>query len=222
MPGMPQSTADRNRLPCVASHSHVLSKPQRAALAFRPRPLVVVLCAIVYCLGSLVPVVNAEPPGPGGHGAWPVSEPLPPAAEAMRQALLDAVQSGRIDDLKIAYDLGELRADIADEAVSDPIAYWKKVSSDGEGQEVLAILGNLLAVGAAQVARGKDPENAAIYVWPYIAEVPLDTLTPSQRVDLLRLMPSREVQAMIAGKTWTWWRLTIGADGLWHSFKKGS
>jgi hypothetical protein len=21
-------------------------------------------------------------------------------------------------------------------------------------------------------------------------------------------------------KKWTWWRLTIGADGTWHSFKK--
>lgn len=134
---------------------------------------------------------------------------------------MSAVHSGMIDDLKVAYDLGELKADIADVPVDDPVAYWKSQSRDGEGREILAIIGNLFAVGAAEVARGKDPENNAVYVWPYLAELQLDKLTPAQQVDLLRLMPAAEAKAIQEKKTWTWWRLTIGADGLWHAFKTG-
>ena len=36
------------------------------------------------------------------------------------------------------------------------------------------VFGRLLAVGAAEVSRGQDPENNAVYVWPYLAELPLD------------------------------------------------
>lgn len=140
----------------------------------------------------------------------------------MRQAILTAVHSGDIEELKVAYDLGELKADIADERVDDPVAYWKRMSADGEGREILAILGNLLAIGPAEVARGKDPENNAIYVWPYLAELDLTKLTPAQQVDLLRLVPPTQAKAMMTQKKWTWWQLTIGADGLWHAFKKGS
>lgn len=135
--------------------------------------------------------------------------------------LLSAIQGGAIEDLQDVYDLGERRPDIADQTVTDPVAYWKQQSSDGQGREILAILANLLAVGPAVASHGQDAENSATYVWPYLAELPLDKLTPAQEVDLLRLVPAAEVKIMRERKTWTWWRLTIGADGLWHAFKKG-
>ena len=183
------------------------------------------LVVIVHCVGLFSSAV-AQSPAPGAKpppsASWPVTTPLPPAAEDMRQAIVSAVQAGDIAELKVAYDLGELKADIADEKVDDPVAHWKKLSSDGEGREILAILGNLLAVGPAEVARGKDPENNAVFVWPYLAELDLTKLNAAQQVDLLRLVPHAEAKAMMTQKKWTWWRLTIGADGLWHAFKKGS
>lgn len=165
---------------------------------------------------------GAAPKAPPAGRGWPVAEPLPPAAEDTRQAILSAVHSGAIEELEVAYELGDQKPDIGQSGVADPVAHWKKLSADGEGREVLAVLGNLLSVGAAQVAMGRDPENNAVYVWPYLAELPLDKLTAAQQVDLLRLMPATEAKAIMAGKTWTWWRLTIGADGQWHVFKKGS
>lgn len=138
----------------------------------------------------------------------------------MYEAILSAVHSGRIEDLKLAYELGELRADLGDVPVSDPVAHWKALSADGEGREILAIVADLFAIGPAAVRRGKDPENNAVYVWPYLAELPLDTLSPAQQVDLLRIVPAQDAKAMRAGKTYTGWRLTIGADGLWHAFHK--
>lgn len=186
--------------------------------------MVILLSALVYW--GAPNVAHSEPGGAATAAArapaWPISTPLPPAAEDMYEAIMSAVHSGVIDDLKIAYDLGELRADIADEPVSDPVAHWKSRSADGEGREILAVIADLFAIGAAEVARGKDPENSAVYVWPYFAELPLDKLTPAQQVDLLRIVPASEAKAMIAKKKYTGWQLTIGADGLWHTFKRGA
>jgi hypothetical protein len=183
------------------------------------------VCALVYSLAlpaAAEDKAKAAGSKPVPTASWPIDAPLPPAAADMRDAIESAVHAGDISELKVAYDLGELKADISDQPVPDPVAYWRSLSADGDGREILAVIANLLAVGPAVVSRGQDPENNAIYVWPYLAELPLDKLTPAQKVDLLRLMPAAEAKAMLEKKTWTWWRLTIGADGLWHAFKKGS
>ena len=73
----------------------------------------------------------------------------------------------------------------------------------------------------AELPLGQDLENNIIYVWPYLAEMDLSKLSPVQEVDLLRLVGPAEAKTMREKKKWTWWRLTIGADGTWHSFKKG-
>ncbi|MGQ0672702.1 MAG: hypothetical protein ACT4N2_07485 [Hyphomicrobium sp.] len=138
----------------------------------------------------------------------------------MRGALLGAVRSGRFEDMRVAVDWNELPPEVGAAAGVDPLTHLKSLSSDGEGREILAALGNMLAVGPASVPLGRDHENGAVYVWPYLAEVPLDTLTDADEVALLRLMPPAEAKAMRDGKKWTWWRLAIGADGTWHALLK--
>jgi hypothetical protein len=217
----------------AAPHPHHLSTFLRAALREISRRLLATylmpLSVLVHCCGPAIAEPATTPPTSasrpvakaGAAKSWPVTTPLPPAAADMHEAILSAVHSGQIDDLKLAYDLGELRADLGEKTVSDPVAHWKSLSADGEGREVLAIVADLFAVGPAVVHRGQDPENNAVYVWPYLAELPLDTLTPAQEVDLLRLVSATEAKAMRRGKTYTGWRLTIGADGLWHAFHRG-
>lgn len=213
---------------CAAQHPHLLSILRRATARSIPlRRLGTYLMLplfLVHCCGLAIADAPQSPAQSsslaGGTSAWPVSTPLPPAAADMYEAILSAVHSGRIEDLKLAYELGELRADLGDVPVSDPVAHWKALSADGEGREILAIVADLFAIGPAAVRRGKDPENNAVYVWPYLAELPLDTLSPAQQVDLLRIVPAQDAKAMRAGKTYTGWRLTIGADGLWHAFHK--
>ena len=146
--------------------------------------------------------------------------PLPEPVEEMRQAILAASHSGNIEDLRVPLDWNELKPETAAPAGEDPIAYWKKTSGDGNGREILAVLADILPMRAAELPFGQDLENNIIYVWPYLAEVELDKLTPAQEVDLLRLVGAAEAKAMREKKKWTWWRLTIGADGTWHSFKK--
>ncbi len=144
---------------------------------------------------------------------------LPGPVEEMREAILAATRSGRIEDLQVPLDWNELKPDVAPKLIDDPIAFWKKKSGDGKGREILAVLANILQMRPAELPLGKDLENNIVYVWPYLAEAKLDQLTPAEEVDLLRLVSPEKAKAMRAAKKWTWWRLTIGADGTWHSFK---
>ncbi len=146
--------------------------------------------------------------------------PLPQQVEEMRQAILSAAHTGNIEDLREPFDWNEMKPEVAAPAGEDAIAYWKRTSGDGNGREILAALDGILSLHPAELPLGKDLENNIIYVWPYLAEMPLDKLTPAQEVELLRLVGPAEAKAMREKKKWTWWRLTIGADGTWHSFKK--
>lgn len=146
--------------------------------------------------------------------------PLPQHVAEMRDGILAAVHAGDVAELKDAIEWNEIPPDFGADAAADPVAYWKRISADGEGREVLAILANLLALPPARLAIGKDPENTLVYVWPYLAELPLDALTPAEQVDLLRLVPPKAARRMREAKTWTWWRIAIGADGTWHTFRK--
>lgn len=163
---------------------------------------------------------KAVPAGPAAPGERAFLGALPQSVVDMRELILAAVHAGDVAELKDAIEWNEMPPDFGPAAGSDPIAHWKQLSADGAGREVLAVLADLLALPPARLAIGKDPENATVYVWPYLAELPLDSLTPAEEVDLYRLMPVAAAKALRAGKKWTWWRLAIGADGTWHTFRR--
>lgn len=147
------------------------------------------------------------------HGA------LPQSVVDMREMILAAVHSGAIAELQDAIEWNEIPPDFGDGS-KDPIGYWKGLSADGEGREVLAIIANLLTLPPARLAIGQDPENTLVYVWPYVAELPLDKLRATEEVDLYRVMSAADAKAAKTQKKWTGWRLAIGADGTWHTFRK--
>ncbi|RTL71972.1 MAG: hypothetical protein EKK41_07035 [Hyphomicrobiales bacterium] len=146
-------------------------------------------------------------------------EALPRPVDEMREAILAAVQSGRIEDLREAFELNEIRPDLGPDfgpgKETDPVAYWRRISGDGEGREILAALANVLALPVAVAPLGRDIENSKVYVWPYFAEMPLAMLTPAQEVDLLRLVPASTAKEMKARGVYSHWRLVIGAEGNW-------
>jgi hypothetical protein len=141
----------------------------------------------------------------------------------MREAILSAVASGRIEDLRHAWEANELKPDLGvDLKGADPIAHWKQISGDGEGREILTALGDILDSGCAVLPLGRDLENNRVYVWPCLAEMDIGKLSPGQEVQLLRLVPPAVAREMRATGKYTHWRLGIGADGTWHFFRKGS
>src|SRR5262249_60141565 len=124
------------------------------------------------------------------------SADLPAPVQEMREAILSAVKSGRIEDLRYAYELNELKPELAAEPVADPVAFWKQISSDGRGLEVLAALGQILESGWVALPTGRDLENNRIYVWPDFAELPLADSTPPQPVGLLRLIGTGQCRGL--------------------------
>ena len=79
---------------------------------------------------------------------------------------------------------------------------------------------DLLSVGPARQPLGRDPENTDVFIWPYLAERPVDELSPPEQVDLYRIVPADVVDTIRQKKRWTWYRLVIGADGTWHAFMR--
>jgi hypothetical protein len=217
----------RARGPQYAVPEHMSTMPLR-----RPRRRVgpggvLLLVTVLFCLvhgvcplfqalaGDKAPeAVRAAPQERAFHGA------LPQSVVDMREQILAAVHAGDVAELRDAIEWNEIPPDFGAAAQDDPIAYWKRISADGEGREVLAVLANLLALPPARLAIGRDLENTHVYVWPYLAELPLDGLTPAEEVDLYRIMPVAAAKKARAAKTWAWWRLAIGADGTWHTFRK--
>lgn len=185
------------------------------------------------------PPVPAPPAAPTAPGTAPVPRPAPAAtrpataqpsvlvvdADALdprvrrsRERLLDAARSGDISRLNVAFQTSETYPIFTRGQERDPIAFWQQASGDGQGYEVLAILANILDLPAAVVDRGTARE---MVVFPYLAHMPLDRLTPPQQVDLFRLMTAQDVRDMKTLNKWVFWRLGIGKDGTIHFFLAG-
>jgi hypothetical protein len=190
---------------------------------------------LVQCFGPASPAHSQTPAGkPGGPKKQQPAPPpapevrygtdrLPGPVQDMREAILSAVRSGRIEELRHAWELNELKPDLGATPVGgDPIAHWKQISGDGEGREILAALGEILDAGYVVLPLGRDLENNKIYVWPYFAEVALDKLSPAQEVEVLRLVSPAALKDMRSSGKYTHWRIAIGADGTWHSFRVSS
>jgi hypothetical protein len=163
------------------------------------------------------PAAAAQSPR-GGSEIRYGTESLPTPVLEMREAILTAVRSGQIEDLRTAVELNEIKPVIADVAVGDPIAHWRQVSADGEGREILSVLGQILDAGYVTLPIGRDLENNRVYVWPYFAGLALDKLTPAQEAELLGIVPAAAVEEMRKGGRYTYYKLGIAADGTWHFF----
>ena len=141
---------------------------------------------------------------------------LPDPITETLQSIVVAAQSGNIDDMLPVLEENELPPMLSDKAVGDPIAFWKKQSADGKGQDILAAMLNVFSSGFLRKGEGKQ----AMYIWPYFAEMDLTKLTPAQDVDLYRIVPPPQGIEMKKSGKYTYYRAGIGADGVWHYFLK--
>src|SRR5262245_3985363 len=130
--------------------------PMRQKLRIRPHtgaPSIFLLMALalVYCVGSMGEGAAqrkfaAKAPDAAPRIYYGTAE-LPGPVQETRDIILSAVSSGRIEDLRQAYDLNELKPDLAAEPVADPVAYWKHISADGRGLVVMAVIEPVLGAG---------------------------------------------------------------------------
>ncbi len=141
---------------------------------------------------------------------------LPDPIRETLQSIVVAAQTGNIDEMLPVLEENELPPMLSSTAVGDPIAFWKKASADGKGQDILAAMLNVFSSGFLRKGEGKE----AMYIWPYFAEMDLTKLTPAQDVDFYRIVPPPLGIEMKKSGKYSYYRAGIGADGVWHYFLK--
>lgn len=143
---------------------------------------------------------------------------LPAPVKQMREKLVEAAASGDVTRLRDLMGTGATQTQVMNGEFEDPIETLKSFSGDADGQEILAILLDILSTGAAHFDIG-TPEEA--YVWPYFAGKQLSKLTPPERVDLLRIVTAGDLAGMEENGNYNFFRAGISPDGKWKFFSGG-
>ncbi len=176
---------------------------------------------LVHWTVSVSDVSAAEPRSKVGMASSSVVRgSLPAPVAEMRDAILAAAGSGRIEELRTPLEWHELKPDVGDGPVADIVTYWRMISADGDGGDILGVMNEILHQPYAELPVGRDAENSRLYVWPRFAEVAPERLTTPEREAYERIVPARLRDEMARTGRYLWWRLAIGADGTWHAFHK--
>lgn len=179
--------------------------------------------ALLLLPAAPLPAAPATPPGEaaGEQRSVTVSSDvsaLPAPVRRLREQIIEAARSGDIDRLRPVIEGNGITPTFSLGNDTDPIAFWKEVSGDGEGREVLAIMIEIFEAGYALIEEnGQKP----IYVWPYFYALPLEGLTPPQLVDLYKLVTAQDVADMRDFGAYIFYRAGITPDGQWQFFIAG-
>jgi len=144
---------------------------------------------------------------------------LPEPARRMHQLILDACESGELEKLRPLIGSGDAQTQLTlGEFDGDPIAFVRELAGDDQGQEILAILEEILEAGFVHLDAGTPQE---MYVWPYFFAMPLDKLTAPQRVELFRIVTAGDFEEMKSFGTYIFYRVGITPEGRWSFFVAG-
>lgn len=144
---------------------------------------------------------------------------LPEPVQRMRELIMEAAKTGDVEQLRPLLGTGENMTSLSFGGIeSDPIAFLRGTSGDGQGQEILAILLEVLEAGFVRMDPGTEQE---LYVWPYFYATPLDKLTPPQKVELFKLVTAGDYEDMQAFGAYIFYRAGITPEGRWVFFVAG-
>lgn len=170
---------------------------------------------------------DGAPPAAAGDGqgtamAGPViRDPadLPEPVRRMRALMLEAAATGDPEALRALLGIGPNRTQLSISGHDgDPIDYLRSSSGDEQGQEILAILIDVLHGGAVRTDLGG---GGTVYLWPYFFARPLGSLTPPERVELFRIVTAGDYADMRAFGGYNFYRVGISPDGDWRFFVAG-
>jgi len=146
-------------------------------------------------------------------------EKLPAPAKRMRELIMQAAKSGDIEALRVLIGTGTDITQLSLGGIEgDPIEFLKELSGDKEGHEILAILEEVLDAGYVHLDAGKPEE---LYVWPYFFAIPLEKLTPPQRVEMFKIVTAGDYEDMKTYGAYIFYRVGITPEGRWSFFVAG-
>ena len=144
---------------------------------------------------------------------------LPEPVRRMHDLIVEAARSGDIERLRPLLGLADDMTQLSfGEIEGDPIEFLKGLSGDPEGQEILAIVEEVLNAGFVHLEAGTPNE---IYVWPYFYGIPLDKLDSRQKVELFKIVTAGDLEDMKQFGTYIFYRVGITPEGRWAFFVAG-
>lgn len=144
---------------------------------------------------------------------------LPEPVQKLRASIVEAAASGNLERLRPLLVSGTNKTQVtADDPGEDPITALHDLSGDPDGVEILSILLDILSTGVAHINAG-SPDEA--YVWPYFAEKDIKTLTPPEKVDLMRIVTAGDYSDMLEVGQYNFYQVGITPDGKWKFFTAG-
>jgi hypothetical protein len=163
---------------------------------------------------------HAIRPDPGAPAPEVVTDlnRLPAPVARMRNRILEAARSGELGKVLAVMEANAALPIFTLGSDHNPITYWKTSYPDSNGLEVLAIMTGILETGFVHVDKG-TPQEA--FVWPYLARMPLNDLTPAQKVELFKIVTGSDFKEMQELGAYTFYRLGIAPDGAWLYFVSG-
>jgi hypothetical protein len=168
---------------------------------------------------------NVEPERPGTEADellpevhYDVSK-LPAPAQRMHELITAACRSGDIEKLRPLIGMSDSATQLSLAGLEgDPIEFLREISGDDPGQEIMAILLEVLEAGYVHLEAGTPNE---IYVWPYFFALPLDRLSAPQRVELFKIVTAGDYEDMKTYGTYNFYRAGITPEGRWVFFVAG-
>ncbi|MCV3210360.1 alanine and proline-rich secreted protein Apa [Mesorhizobium sp. YC-39] len=161
---------------------------------------------------------RADPDAPLPEVVYDLGK-LPEPVRRMHDLIVEACKSGDIEKLRPLIGTGDAMTQLSlSEIDGDPIAFLKGLSGDTEGQEILAIMEEVLNAGYVHVDVGTPQE---LYVWPYFFALPLDKLDARQRVELFKIVTAGDYDGMKQFGAYIFYRIGITPAGQWTFFVAG-
>jgi len=151
---------------------------------------------------------------------------LPSRVRAMRTKILEAVESGDIENLRAPIEWNETppifgragdRNSLRVRTFAGAIEALKAHSFDGEGRETLRLLAAIFEQPYAKVTRGP----VVTFVWPAFAVRQAPGPSPELRLAMYRCARFANLNLRNDIGLPIMERVGIGADGTWHYFYSG-
>lgn len=144
---------------------------------------------------------------------------LPEAVQHTRNMIVEAAKTGDIEKLRPLIGMGDEQTQLSLGGIDgDPIKFLRELSGDSEGQEILAIVEEVLSAGYVHMEPGTESD---FYVWPYFFAIPLDKLTAAQRVELFKIVTAGDYEDMKTYGAYIFYRIGITPQGKWSFFIAG-
>ncbi|MDS1134695.1 hypothetical protein [Nitratireductor indicus] len=144
---------------------------------------------------------------------------LPEPVRRMHDLIVEACKTGDLEQLRPLIGMGEDATQLSLGGIEgDPLQFLRELSGDDEGQEIMAILLEVLQAGYVHADVGTPSE---LYVWPYFFAVPLDSLDKRQRVELFTLVTAGDYEEMKNFGAYVFYRVGITPEGHWAFFVAG-